>query len=903
MIPLLLAVALAAAPPAPSSLGRDPERLLVVGPTIAVDLGESWVGRFDDEGIVRRAWGPGLPGWDADGLDAHTRRWVRAHADILGLSGYDLALEVGRLPDGRATVTVHPVLDGLRVWNAALELRLQHGRLTMVLNRAPGPLRRVGGPSLASAPPGTVVRREQLWVPRDDVLVRAWQVDTEGPRAERWWFASDGRLLARRARDLFFDGTVDLTHDDRASTPTVGPMRHARLDNTMSATTTGDDGTFSIPDGPAYRLSLIGPYLDIDDLVADEETAIVATDTLLTDAAFSDQARNVWAGLQHASAWGRVHAPDLDWPQTRIEATVNEPGPCNGYYDGILHFQEPDATCVGVGNSQDMILHEWAHGLQDDAAPSSILAGDSDISFLEGAADAMVILHNADPVVSPGFWLATGEPVRDAGPDLRWPDDFESRFLPHTNGLIFAGAFWDTMTELRSRMPDAAADAIATELLIGLYRLDPALEHTGDEVLFLDDDDADLSNGTPNRCALLRGFGRHGLGPASDGLATLTPTSDLSGEGPVTLGVALEWLEPGCGDASEYTGTLHWKADFGPERTTPLVVSGDRLEVVLPDVDAGTVLTWHFEVDGPVATGRPLPADHPVRRYDGVVGPVLTVACEGFDTDDGGYQHALLAGTDNPGADDWEWGAPLGRAGDPDAARGAVWGTDLGNTWGNGAYQGDKHTRLQSPVVAFGHYTGASLRFRRWLTVQDGAFDEASVWADERRLWRNAASPDPRDATDDLVDTAWTTQHLPLPDRDDVVLAWELETSTDDHFGGWNLDDVCVLVPATADNRLGVTRARATVFPSGVRLSWVQPRHGPIARVQVVRRLDRFPTHPRDGVIVHEDQHVKPGVEGATFDRGLAVGDVAYYAVYASDGADWLSWTVVDRNAVAVRFK
>ena len=31
--------------------------------------------------------------------------------------------------------------------------------------------------------------------------------------------------------------------------------------------------------------------------------------------------------------------------------------------------------------------------------------------------------------------------------------------------------------------------------------------------LFADDDDGDLSNGTPNQCLLIDAFGEHGLGP------------------------------------------------------------------------------------------------------------------------------------------------------------------------------------------------------------------------------------------------------------------------------------------------------------------------------------------------------------------------------------------------------
>src|SRR5690606_2473462 len=98
------------------------------------------------------------------------------------------------------------------------------------------------------------------------------------------------------------------------------------------------------------------------------------------------------------------------------------------------------------------------------------------------------------------------------------------------------------------------------------------------------------------------------------------------------------------------------------------------------------------------------PQGGPINPYSFYAGDVLEVYCEDFEADDGGYTHALLAGSDTEGADDWQWGTPRGMGGDPASAASGlfVWGNDLGGGNYNGEYQNEKRNRLTSPVIATG---------------------------------------------------------------------------------------------------------------------------------------------------------------------------------------------------------
>jgi hypothetical protein len=80
------------------------------------------------------------------------------------------------------------------------------------------------------------------------------------------------------------------------------------------------------------------------------------------------------------------------------------------------------------------------------------------------------------------------------------------------------------------------------------------------------------------------------------------------------------------------------------------------------------------------------------------------------------------------------------------------------------------------------------LRFKRWLTVEGSAFDQATVSVNGVQVWINP--------TTNLVDTAWTSVEYALPGADNnpaVQLEWRLKSDPGLNLGGWNIDDVELL--------------------------------------------------------------------------------------------------------------
>ena len=104
------------------------------------------------------------------------------------------------------------------------------------------------------------------------------------------------------------------------------------------------------------------------------------------------------------------------------------------------------------------------------------------------------------------------------------------------------------------------------------------------------------------------------------------------------------------------------------------------------------------------------------------------------------------------------------------------------------------HNRLESPAISTLGQHGLRLRFQRWLTVEDGLFDQATVLVNAVPVWSNPATPG---GTAHTLDSAWTPQDLDVSaladDQAAVHLRFELQSDGGLQFGGWNIDDLKLL--------------------------------------------------------------------------------------------------------------
>jgi cysteine-rich repeat protein len=129
---------------------------------------------------------------------------------------------------------------------------------------------------------------------------------------------------------------------------------------------------------------------------------------------------------------------------------------------------------------------------------------------------------------------------------------------------------------------------------------------------------------------------------------------------------------------------------------------------------------------------------------------------------------------------------------DPDApfSGAAVFGTDVTS---DGLYRAHLTTEVSTPVIPIPTFDTVRLQYWRWLTVEDAAFDVATIHANGTEVWRNASA---QNGALDHVDREWRFHDIDITpwvaDRT-LTLSWKLASDFGKELGGWTIDDVCVV--------------------------------------------------------------------------------------------------------------
>ena len=368
--------------------------------------------------------------------------------------------------------------------------------------------------------------------------------------------------------------------------------------------------------------------------------------------------------------------------------------------------------------------------------------------------------------------------------------------------MIFAGAVWDWWQQLRGDIGEEAAyETVVPVFVLGL-RAGPTIPTAFDEFIFADDDNADLSDGTPNQCSIVEAFALHGLGPnGGAGLLSLVH-EDLSNQvgGALSINADIVQFAEQCLSATPESATVHFSWDGGLSwEEESLTLSDDSIQGDIPQYLDSGVVQYYVEMQDSDGNTTTVPADgdrHPFAFY---VGELEEVYCNDFETDDGGFTHSLLAGEDREGADDWQWGVPYGLGGDPDFAASGdkVWGNDLGGEVNgqqyNGEYQNSKHNQLLSPSFDVSNYEEIVLTYDRWLNVEDGYYDQATIGMNGETIWYNHATSENR-GDEHHQDEQWQNHSilLDVDETGEAQFSWEINSDRGLSMGGWTIDNVCV---------------------------------------------------------------------------------------------------------------
>ena len=373
------------------------------------------------------------------------------------------------------------------------------------------------------------------------------------------------------------------------------------------------------------------------------------------------------------------------------------------------------------------------------------------------------------------------------------PDEAEKAIIQgarrHKASLVLVDGFGSMRRFLGPEQGVAVADHI--------YYV--ALRHAVDlpsmyvELLLADDDDGDLDNGTPHRCAIDTAFSRHGLADPDATGAIGSPEVD-------DLDVLVPFVPPeaACPALDVAAMRLRWRTG-GAELSDPIEMTRDEsgFRARIPDLAPGTAVDYQIEVlhPGGATELRPNnPADPLYQLFHGETEPLYCTNFHDPPATDGWASGGYPPGSE----DDWMWGQPWGAPGSGDPASGftgtRVYGNDLGGIDGDGLYAPGQVTFTDMPEIAVpADAEQVRLQYRRWLNVEDGSFDVAAISGNGGLAWQNAAS----DAgTIDHADREWRFHDVDLTDKvvdGRITVRFEIAADADIQLGGWNLDDVCLV--------------------------------------------------------------------------------------------------------------
>lgn len=820
---------------------RAPARAAGAWKSFVDGTGQQWTPLWDaDTGVPLRIFGAGVsaPGSVASAAtaEAAARRFLAEHIALLapGNRPEDFVVVGNHLGDGIRTVGMHQYHRGMRVITGQLSFRFKKDRLVAIASEA---LPDVDAPLLPFSTSATLVASAAVdWVRADvgDALVTGvdgpfvlpvvshrqvtyhtvMRATVEAQKTDARFHvyvdAASGASVAREQLLLYADGTVLYNVPSRypGGERLDLPAQHTDVVSGSFAMTTDAAGALSWDGAGPLEITtkVTGFLVKVSNQIAPDQETIASFvlepgGTVVWDERDSEAIDAQISTFVHSHVvkdYVRRFAPDLAFLDEQLQARVNINSSCNAFSDGTtINFFRSSERCENTARLADVVYHEFGHALHWQSIIPGVGAFDG--AFSEGLSDYLAATITDDPAMGVGFFRAA-DPLRHIDPEdfeHRWPRDIDE--IHHT-GLIFAGAMWDLRKELVELHGYEQGVAVADRLFYAAVQRASSIPATYVELLVADDDDGNLDNGTPHECLINASFGAlHGLRhidtvheplgaqlPERDEYRITTMVTGTSARcsGDRVSSVTVQWQRRGSETGGELEATHDAATPGLYSATIPAQPDGSvvRYRVVVELVDGGV---WEFP-DNPAAPD-----------YEFYVGEMLELYCTDFESDPfaDGWSHGLMGGTSGNGADDWEWGAPAGKSGDPDAAFSgtSVLGNDLGRPGYDGRYQSLKSNYVESPIIDVGDYSDVHVQYRRWLGSEDAHWDRATIYANGKLAWRNLRTSE---GHEHHVDSEWIFHDVPvshLVTDNTLQVRFALESDTSLQLGGWNIDDFCVM--------------------------------------------------------------------------------------------------------------
>ncbi len=443
---------------------------------------------------------------------------------------------------------------------------------------------------------------------------------------------------------------------------------------------------------------------------------------------------------------------------SQIFANVSLPQTCNAFWDGYaINFFREGSGCANTGRIGDIVYHEYAHGITQFVYAPIESPGD----LHEGNSDIMANHMTERSLLGEGF-MACDQGIRDCSNQLRWPEDVVGQEI-HAAGRVICGFDWDVRKNLEERSPLGFAQHSDSLWHYTRRLLRPITQP--DQVngyFFLDDDDFDLANGTPNYDALCSAAERHGFtppGPAQTRPVNVTHEplrSVLASSGPYDVAAT---IVSSAAPVDLALTAVHYQVNGGQWVHLPMTPAGaaDTYHAVIPVQPVASRIIYNITTADLAGNGGAWP---PSRCF-----PDIPNGSEVFHVatllDELEVESGWTAGIpeDNAITGIWERVDPVGTIAQPEndrtpSAGNACFVTGQGVP-GGGPGENDVDggtTTLLSPVFDLDGEPGTEILYYRWYSNDAGNDPGIDVWrvnasSDGGKTWLIIESTNASDAS------------------------------------------------------------------------------------------------------------------------------------------------------------
>ena len=331
---------------------------------------------------------------------------------------------------------------------------------------------------------------------------------------------------------------------------------------------------------------------------------------------------------------GRGWLPSNTWLQAKLTVNVNLNQTCNAYWNGSsLNFFKSGGGCRNTGELAGVSLHEYGHGLDQNDGTGTAPEGGTGEAY--GDITAAIALHTS--CIGPGFLTSncsgygnactacTGVRDIDSAKRVTTTPATVSNFTQvrcgagsgpcgkevHCESYVPSQTIWDLANRDLPNPGTGPAWTILDRLwyvsrntATSSFTCTTGATFTSNGcgtgnwwkvMRAVDDDDGNLTNGTPHGAALFAAFNRHGIACTTDAGAS-TSFSGCTAPAVPTLSItpgdnsaSLSWTASGSAVYGVFRNEAGCNAGFTK-------ISGGSSATALNDVNVGNGLTYFYQV-------------------------------------------------------------------------------------------------------------------------------------------------------------------------------------------------------------------------------------------------------------------------------------------------------------------